>query len=306
MVRGRAGWLAVAVVAAWLVFGAESAVAAPKGIFSIFLGCPLGELKKLGVNPDTSLCIYGQLTSGQMTIGGVRVPFARTITLEGGFARTGNPENEGEFFMVPNPGGHTLGGAEMAVSPELLDCAGITGSGTLEREERLVCRLNPGLTATLEVVASAKHQAIFNELSLLGGRGAALTLPVRLHLKGALLGAACYIGSEANPIEWRLTDGTTDPEPPAEPISGRFGQWWNPVEHGLEMLSIDSERLVDNTFSVPAAQGCGEAPLSAFFDQLVDAELRLPSKDGHNSVVVNDTLNVAVPGEAVEPSEQLP
>ncbi|HXB63328.1 MAG TPA: hypothetical protein VNV42_00485 [Solirubrobacteraceae bacterium] len=307
MVRGRAGRLAAAVVvAAWLVFGAGSAVAAPKGIFSIFSGCPLGELEQLGANPDTSLCFYGQITSGQMAIGGLRVPFARTITLEGGFAQTGNPENEREFFMVPNPGGQTLAGAELAIRPDMLDCAGITGSGKMEKEDRLVCGLNPGLQVALEVVTSAKHRAIFNLFSLARREGVALTLPVRLHLKGALLGAACYIGSEADPIEWHLTDGRTDPEPPAEAISGKLGQLETLEEPKLVMLRVPNELLVDNTFSVPAAQGCGEASLSAFVGQLIDAELRLPSKDGHSSIVMSGTLNVAVSGEAVESSERLP
>ncbi len=306
MVRGRAGRLAVAaVVAAWLVLGTASAGAAPKGIFSIFSGCPLGELKQLDANPDTALCFYGQITSGQMVIGGLRVPFARTITLEGGFAQTGNPENEREFFMVPNPGGHTLAGAEMAIRPSMLDCAGITGSGKMEREDRLVCGLNLGLKVALEVVTSAKHRAILNLFSLARAEGVALTLPVRLHLKGPFLGAACYIGSEADPIEWHLTDGTTDPEPPAGAISGKVGPFQTLEEGGL-VMERNSNELVDNAFSVPVAQGCGEASLSAFVDQLIDAELRLPSKDGHNSVVISGTLNIAVSGEAVESSERLP
>jgi hypothetical protein len=110
--------------------------------------------------------------------------------------------------------------------------------------------------------------------SLVEENGTALVLPVRVHLKNPLLGNSCYIGSEASPIELHLTTGTTGPSAPNSPISGKTGQ----ISEEEEVVVISNNSLVDNSFSVPTSEGCGEfLGITGFLDGIVNGKLGLPS-----------------------------
>ena len=155
---------------------------------------------------------------------------------------------------------------------------------------------------TTELVANTSNPAILDLAALVEETGATLTLPTRSHLKNPLLGEACYIGSEAHPIQLHLTDGTTSPPKPNEPITGKLGTPESEIEKGYESVKITENSLVDNTFSVPVAEGCGGF-FSFLIDPIIDSKLGLESKSGHNTAILEGTLNSAE-AEAVLASEK--
>jgi hypothetical protein len=281
----------------------SSASAAPKGIFSVFSDCPTTE-------PGVTLCQYGQTTSGELAIGSTKVPINKTITLQGGGIPTGNPENEKEYYLVPAKDGNSLSKTELNVPGGLLDlinCEEIKGNGFFEIIERGACKAifengTTGVTATTELVANTHNPAILNLKALAHEEGTAITLPVRVHLKNSLLGSSCYVGSEVSPIQLHLTTGATSPPPPNKSIKGKVGNVETVEEKEYSLLRLSNNSLVDNAFSVPVAEGCGEF-FSFLIDPIVDSKLGLPSASGHNTAILNGELR-ASSTEAVLASEK--
>jgi hypothetical protein len=293
--QGLAGLALVAPVLFALMF-VSSAMAAPKGIFKIFSDCPTTE-------PGVTICNFAETTSGELAIGKTAVPINKPIVLQGGGIPTGNPENENEYFLVPAKDGNSLTKVELNVPGGLLDfvnCEEIKGNGLGEKLERGTCKAffenkTTGVTATTELVANAKNPAILNLPALTNAKETGITLPVRVHLKNPLLGNGCYVGSEASPIQLHLTTGTSGT------LKGKTGKEQTPEEKGYEYIRLAENSLVDNTFSAPVAEGCGEL-FSFLIDPIVDAKLGLPSKAGNNKAILNGTLNVSTT-EAVVASE---
>jgi hypothetical protein len=317
-------WMLIAVVAVMAPVAslgvASPAMAQPKGIFKIFSNCPTKEMKELGVPSSLSICNFNETTSGEFAIGSTKVPInsgvnaGKIITLEGGGIPTGNPENKFEYFLLPGTTGQSISKTELDVPgglSDLVNCEEIKGEGLWEKIERGACKLffESGpleVTATTEVVANTKNPAILNEKALGLREGTAVTLPVRVHLKNTFLGNSCYVGSEAEPIELHLTTGTTSPNKPNKPITGRFGKIEIPEEtidgNLLEFLRLKENSLVDNAFSVPKAEGCGEF-FSFIIDPVVDSKLKLPSEDGNNTAILTGTINSST-AEEVELAEK--
>jgi hypothetical protein len=301
--RVRVFALAALTVCVAALGASSSASATPKGIFSIFSDCPLK-------TPGVALCQYGTTTSGEVAIGTSKVPINQTITLQGGAVPTGNPENEREYFLVPAADGNSLSKTALNVPgglTNLVKCEDIKGSGIFEVIERGTCKAIfengvTGVTATTELVANTKNPGILNLFALGNEVGTAVHLPVRVHLKNPLLGNNCYIGSEASPINLNLTTGATHPNPPNTSIHGALGIPETLEEKGQEMLRLTNNSLVDNAFSAPVAEGCGEF-FSFIIDPIVDSKLKLPSADGNNTAILNGTLNSAT-AEAVIASEK--
>jgi hypothetical protein len=267
---------------------AALAVASPAlANFAQFAQCPTG-------TPGVEDCTFAQTTSGEFSIGSTKVPITSTITLQGGLI----PAGEGNFYLYPPKNGESISKTELNVPGGLLDlinCKEIKGEGFFEKIERGTCEAifenkTTGVTATTEIVANAGNPAILNPGNIINQTGTALTLPVRVHLKNPLLGSGCYVGSEASPIELHLTTGTTSPPAPNKPIKGKAGSFG--TEEEGDILVISENSLVDNAFSAPVAEGCGEF-FSFLIDPLVDAKLGLPSAAGHNSAILSGTLKVA-------------
>jgi hypothetical protein len=298
---------AIAVLASLVALGAaSSALAAPKGIFKVFTNCPTTE-------PGVQLCSYSEVTSGKFVIGSTEVPINKPIILQGGAIPTGI--NLNEFFLVPPSNGtEALSKTELNVPGGLLDlvnCEEIKGSGLWEIIERGSCKLifengTTGVTAVTESAGSTTNPPILNLSDLIFESGTALTLPVKVHLKNPLLGNSCYIGSEAHPIQLHLTTGTTSPPGPNKPIKGTAGKGSveEEVVEGKE-LEVDVQTgasLVDNSFSVPKAEGCGEF-FSFLIDPIVDAKLGLESAAGKNTAIQTGNLRIAS-AEYVKDSEK--
>jgi hypothetical protein len=319
-------WTLIAVVAVMAPVAslgvASPAMAQPKGIFKIFANCPLKEMTtELKVPPEDSICNFNETTGGELAIGSTKVPInsginaGKIITLEGGGIPTGNPSNAFEYFLLPGTTGQSISKTELAVPgglADIVDCENITGEGLWEKIERGACKLffESGpleVTATTEVVANTKDPALLNEKAFgVEENLPAVTLPVRVHLKNTFLGNSCYIGSEAEPIKLQLTTGTTSPELPNKPIKGTAGTFATPHEtvegKRIEFLRATETALVDNSFRVPKAEGCGEF-FSFIIDPVVDSKLGLPSEDGKNTAILKGTLNEST-AEQAELSEK--
>jgi hypothetical protein len=276
---------------------AAPALATPKGIFSVFSDCPV----KM---PGVALCTFAQTKSGEFTIGKTTVPINKTITLQGGAIPTGNPENGKEYFLVPATDGNSLSKTELNVPGGLLNlinCTEIKGSGLFEVLERASCKAifengTTGVTATTELVATTSNPAILNLAALATEEGTALTLPLRVHLKNPLLGNGCYIGSEKSPVQLHLTTGKSGT------LHGSRGEAETLEEKEQVMLRLFENSLVDNTYSAPVAEGCGEF-FSFLIDPILDAKIGLPSAAGKNKAILNGELKSAT-SEAVIASEK--
>jgi hypothetical protein len=292
--------------AAFLGVVSSSAFAAPTGVFAAFAQCPTGF-------PGVTLCQYVEVTGGELVVGPLRVPVDRPIAIQGGAIPTGGP-NFNEYFVLPAADGESVSQTELEVPGGLSSVIGCPSF----RQYRGYSRGHRGhdpcskfwgwagsrVSATVESVAGLTNPAILNLAALTEEKGTALTFPARIHLKNALLGEGCYLGSERAPIELHLTDGTTSPPPPNQPITGKPGTPATQVEDGYEATTISQSTLVDNSFSVPPAEGCG-GELSSVIDPLVDRTLGLESPAGHNTVILSGTNKIAE-AEAVLASEKFP
>jgi hypothetical protein len=251
----------------------SSALAAP--VFEKFKECPT-EI------PGATLCQWAQTTSGEFAIGTTEVPINMPVTQQGGGIPDGIPT---EYFLLPAKNGESLSKTELNVPGGLLDlvnCTKIKGEFLFEKAERAFCKGFfengfTGVTSTLELVANEHDPAFLNEHNLAEETGTAITLPVRIHLKNPLLGNVCYIGSEASPILLHLSTGKSGT------LTGKRGKVQTLHEGEREALRIYENTLVDNTFTVPVTEGCGEFfGITGFLDSLVNEKLGLPSKAGNN------------------------
>jgi hypothetical protein len=296
--RGRSVVVMLGLAVSGVLWAASPALAAPKGIFSVFAQCPTSV-------PGVTLCQFGQTSSGEFSLGSTRVPINKTITIQGGAIPTGNPENPKEYFLIPAKNGESLSKTELNVPGGLLDfinCEEIKGNGFFETAAREACKAifenkTTGVTATTELVATETNPAILNIFALSTEEGTALTLPVRVHLKNPLLGKQCYIGSTAHPLQLHLTTGTSGT------LKGKRGEAETLEEKEQVMLRLFENSLVDNTFSAPGAEGCGEFLfITGYLDSLVNAKLKIPNKAGENKAVLDGELKAAAT-EAVIASE---
>ncbi len=268
--------LALAATALVSALGAASASAAPKGEFAVFADCPLS-------NPELSGCLVSRTESGELTIGSQTVPIKNVQTLQGGFIEN---EETGALKFVGAADGNTLTKTPQVVPGGLLG----TLCKALPFFVAQICNefFSRGLTevrATPELAAG--HEIGLNEANFLEASGTALTLPVKVHLENAFLGSGCYIGSNSSPVTLNLTSGTTSPPPPNKPIKGKVGSISNRAEGAI--LVVKNLSLVDNSFAAPGANGCGGI-FSFIVDPVLDGILGIPSAAGHNTAILNGTL----------------
>lgn len=140
-----------------------------------------------------------------------------------------------------------------------------------------------GVTATTEIAGPVSGVNL-NLLNTALGSGIALELPVKVKLSNPFLGNSCYVGSNSKPLRVKLTSGTTSPPPPNTPITGSPG-----VVEGIEggNIVVDREnKLVDNSFSAPGANGCGGILFSWAVDPFVNSIVGVPSAAGNNTAIL--------------------
>jgi hypothetical protein len=286
----RAHRYALPVVAALVVplaLAAPAFAKEPTGDFAVFKQCPR-------FTKGVELCLYSETTSGSVTLGKQSVPINEDknhpIILQGGITNAG--EEDEKFVGALN--GETLSKSPQKVPGGLLDiieCNKITGEGWAEKGARFACELIfenaiTGITATTELAKPASEIGISTN-NLENREGAALTLPVKVHLENPFLGSECYVGSSSSPVTLKLTTGTTSPPGPNKPISGKVGTI--SAKDEFEFLEITNNTLVDNAFSAPEASGCGGI-FSFLIDPLIDSKLGLPSAAGNNTAIQNNVI----------------
>jgi hypothetical protein len=291
-VRRRTLVVAVAVMAPLAALGVASPALAvthhPTGIFAPFADCPLA-------NTSINDCIFAQTKSGEFTVGKKTVPIVNTITLQGGFIGT-----EGNLKFVAAEDGNTLSKTAQPVPGGLL---GILAPSWLpkflqELFNEFINKGVTGVTATTELAAPASSIGL-NTGNLIEETGIALSLPVKVKLSNPFLGESCYIGSNSKPIVIEFTTGATSPPPPNKSIHGKAGTFEE--EDEFLLIRLKNNSLVNNSFAAPGAEGCGGI-FSFLIDPAVNAELGVPAAAGHNTAVLNGTLETAN-AEAVRASE---
>jgi hypothetical protein len=251
------------VCAGMLVMAA--AMCAPAGAAQVvdenylpFAHCPIE-------NKSVKLCVVATTTSGEFVMGSKTVDIEHPVVLQGGIR-----ESEGNQELVAPTNAPIMSAPAMKVQGGLV---GIELLPTLTE-----------VTATTEL-----NGPVFLNLGAESSRqGAAVILPLQAKLGNTLLGNECIVGNAAEPILLHLTTGTTSPPPPNSPISGATGKF--SIHDEIDELTGTS--LVDNSFSAPGVNGCGES-LSVLLDPLVDLSAGLPSASGHNTAILNGTVLLA-------------
>jgi hypothetical protein len=211
-------------------------------------------------------CTLSLTTGGEFKMGSKTVPINKTITLQGGLGS----ESFAAQPLVGAADGNTLSKTPLTVP------GGLTGVGGTEG-------ITGEVTATSEI-AGPPSSVIINRFGIAPAwshEETAVTLPLKIHLENPNLGNECYIGSNTEPIILHLTAGKTKPPSPAEPISGDVGIIGGAAAGKIRILPT---KLVDNTFAVPGATGCGSNP--AVTDNVVDAASGIPSPAGSNTAIM--------------------
>jgi hypothetical protein len=273
-----ASLLAAATVSLVVLGFASSALATkPTGDFVNFGDCPLS-------NPEVSVCVYATTNSGEFKIGSTAVPLTKPTTLQGGLILI---EELARVKFVGAADGNTLSKTPQTVPGGLLKIMAPEFFPEFLRNlfNEFINKGITGVTATTELVGEV-GLSLANQL---GGEGTALSLPVRVHLENPFLGNNCFIGSSAHPVNVEFTTGTTSPPLPNTPITGKVGEL--EIKDGNNLIILNNNSLVNNSFAAPAAEGCGSQILFGLFtgiiDSAVDSQLGLPSAAGHNTAILN-------------------
>ncbi|KQY54429.1 MULTISPECIES: hypothetical protein [unclassified Nocardioides] len=217
-----------------------------------FAYCPVGVVTNPDTGATTSTCIASVGRGGTFKLGSTVVTLTEGVNVQGGLGITPT----GPAFVLANDG-MTLSGPDQNVPGGVLGVAQLEG-------------LLPGITDIKAVV----HLAGTPTFKL--GANLRMDLPVYVELKNNLLGPHCTIGAPDAPFVLHLTSGTTTPPEGVEPITGANGTVTAP-DLGVTVLELKGQRLVDNTFAVPAATGCGPLGL---LNGAVNAKSHLPAAAG--------------------------
>ncbi len=279
--------LAVALAALALPIGAPPARAQttrhPQGSFAAFSQCPLEDPKIID-------CLLVETKSGEARIGSLTAPFSRDmIGLDGGLLE--GPTEEATIFAAPVNGVimqpvpmPVPGGLSRVLESSALPHSLGYVSGKLESVGF------GALTATVEVAgpASAINVSVANAVN---HEGVVIEEPLKIKLTSQVLGEHCYIGTDSDPMHIKLTEELTDPPLPNMPIIGARGPL--AISPDGSLATLDHNSLVDNSFAVPAASGCGGSQAPAI-DEIIDSKLKLPSPAGHNTLVLNGRASAAL------------
>jgi hypothetical protein len=287
----------VAVFAVSLTCVASASANGPAGPFAVFRQCPR-------FTEGVRFCLFSQIEGGGVGIGSGGVAIVSPITVQGGYTRN---ETTGAETFVGALDGDTLSRTPQPVPGGLgglIVCDEIVGKGFLQRVFRRACQAvfqDPaltGLNATTELAGPASDIAI-NSDNLINEEGVALSLPVKIHLESPLLGNTCDIGSDSDPVVLNLTSGTSGP------ISGKLGNVTFGAFEGITYTEVTENVLVDSTFSVPTANGCGGI-LSSLIDPIINAKLGLPSPAGHNFAVQTGKRELTLAEHVIESEHNAP
>jgi hypothetical protein len=262
---------------------ATSASAALTGDFARFTTCPTS-------NPSTDACVYAESSSGTFTMGKKEVPLVKPVILKGG-VDSNTEDIFGTLTFIAPTDGVTLSKAAQPVPGGLLGVTAPSWWPQLLKDlfNETINNGFTGVTATVELAGSASSVKL-SILNTILGSGTALSMPVKVKLDNPFFGSSCYIGSNSNPIKLNVTSGTTSPPPPNTPISGSPGELVG-LEEGL-IIADKNNKLVDNSFAAPGANGCGGLLFSWAVDPLVESIVGVPSPAGTNTAILQGTTYI--------------
>jgi hypothetical protein len=254
-----------------LLASAADAATPPPAPYQDFAGCP-----SEAESDVVAFCFKYEFSGGHLQLGKKNIPITSPVIFRGG-----------ERFVT----GAFLGNSEAGIVAAKQNVeGGLLGlTGSKEIDELLAGYPALAVKATIESAGTPLGSMIEPPF----------TLPVKVHLENPLLGSACYIGSNAAPINLNLTTGTTAPPAPNKPItgvpSGEFEE-----EAARPVLKSSGGLFVDNAFAVPAANGCvlNIGSLHIGINGLINKAAALPSPAGKNEVKVNYSLSLVGPGRA--------
>ncbi len=267
--------LALAAAAAALFSGLGAAPAAAitkaeRAEFLPFADCPL---------TSAGLCLVADTTGGEFVIGRKTVPISKPILLQGGLPKY----YFGEQSLVAAVGGETLAKVPQEVPGGLVGIGGLGGE----------------VTATAELAGPVSAVQVNGLALAFPSEGVyAVVLPLKVKLSNEVLGNNCYIGSEAEPIVLHLTDGKTKPLEGVEPIEGSHAEFEGPAKGRIN--KVPAVKLVDNTFAVPGAKGCGSAGEESLIDEILNLDVGLPSKAGSNKAIMSGSVEQAASATVAE------
>lgn len=239
-------------VALALALLAPTATADPAPGYEEFTGCP-----SRNVDTNIRFCIASVVDGGHLQMGSKDSPITDPISLIGATTTSGS------FVVGAFDGGRqTVPGGLVGVTglDWLVDVLGVDALKVFAESELVGTPTNPAIDP--------------------------FTLAMKVKLVNPVLGDNCYVGSDSNPILLNLTQGTTNPPPPNQPITGSSGTSVQDPNLPFVVRNLDL-RLVDNAFAAPAANGCRLqlGLLNVPIDDLVNLQSGLPSPAGTNEAV---------------------
>ncbi|MDH6116221.1 hypothetical protein ABH930_007168 [Kitasatospora sp. GAS204A] len=273
--------LALAAAATLLAAGTPAQAApttTPGGPYTGMGDCPVSAPAMTDPGDLQVGCVVSVTNAGSFTIGSTTVPLTSPIKLQFGVYWDKSAP------VVTFPDGSTAnqyatvapsGGQLLTAQPAQIAIPGIIN-------------FLPGLTSIFAQVELAGPVTEFTPLAA-GESYPVFKLPVKLHLSNTFFGDDCYIGSDSSPIMLQPTTGTTNPPAPAQPMTGNPGTIAvnnDPNGHNALIAAFTGATLVDNTFSVPGASGCG---LGGILDPIIDWTMGIPSGAGKGSVSFQQT-----------------
>jgi hypothetical protein len=252
--------------------------ATPGGIYAGLGNCPL---TAPAMQDPTDLqvgCMVAVTNAGSFTIGSTTVPLTSPITLQfGAYWDKSAPQ-------VSFPDGSTAN----QYTPVAPTNAPLMSAQPAQITIPGIINFLPGITSIFAQVQQAGPVTNFTPLAT-GESYPVFKLPVKVHLSNLLFGDDCYIGSDSSPIVLSPTTGTTAPPAPATPMTGNPGTLAlnsDPNGYNAFQASFTNATLVDNTFTVPGATGCG---LGGSLDWIIDLAMGLPAGAGKGSVSFQQT-----------------
>lgn len=275
-------FLGVGAVAAALVGGAvlaaPTAAAADPGLWAPLSRCPVDDPAMLAADGTTvaALCLTSHAPSGEFKIGGTTLP-AGAADLQLGVL------NKGGAYTLLMPAGAGLVAEPVQVPGGLLGlmCPSDIPLVSQICDQVVGSPLN-AVTATLEPAGAPSD---FNLAAGVGVGQPIVTVPVKVHLRNALLDPNCYIGSDADPI---LLKPANLARPTAAIKRFNADGTANPTGE-MGYVSMTGASQGDSTFAVPGAGGCG---LLGLLDGAVNLKQGLPSASGNNNLILNDAQTV--------------
>ncbi|MEU4161543.1 hypothetical protein [Actinoplanes sp. NPDC026670] len=284
----RASRLVSALTALLLIGTAGPAsAAAPGGAYAGLDECPLTSAVMMDPANLQVGCVRSVTNGGSIAIGSNVVEFDSPITVQFGvYWPASAPVREFPDGSVANVYSTVLaaGGKTLVAQPLEVVIPGLIN-------------FLPGVTSVFAQVELAGPITEFIPLAT-GANTPVFVLPIKLKLKNALFGNRCYIGSDTNPIRFQPTTGTTSPPAPNGPVTGDPGTLNIVADpNGYQTLGVGftGATLVDNSYAVPKATGCGLIPGS--LDWIINLAFGLPSAAGRNAVTFsgNDTAFAVSP-----------